>query len=212
MWESSARGLSPRLLALLALAVFSASLFGLAGIAPARASAETYVPPELFVEPEVEPAIPACPSAPEPLPEPGEPSSEPEVFALLQEVRAERIDLSASCEANAGALSAQLRRLWWIVEETAWQTRHVQASNERLAELVGSSCSNPCSVYIEGQSKTLEVSGGGGEGGGGPESGELVASVDAAGESSSVALWTIAGILVGLFVAYCIYKAVDRGL
>jgi hypothetical protein len=208
---SPARGLRPGLPALLALLVFLASLFGLGTLGVARASAETYVPPELFSEPEAEPPIPGCAAAPESLSEPAEPSPEPEVFALLGEVRAERVDLAAACEAQAGASHEELRRLWWLVEEVVWQTRHIQTTNERLTELVASSCSNPCSVFFEGQSKAVEISGG--EGGGGElDTGELVASIDAAGEGSSVALWTIAGILVGLFIAYAIYKAVDRGL
>jgi hypothetical protein len=41
--------------------------------------------------------------------------------------------------------------------------------------------------------------------------GELVDSVDAAGEASQAGLYLIAGLLAGLFVAACLWKVVDRG-
>jgi hypothetical protein len=144
------------------------------------------------------------------------PSDELEPFegedAAAGEIRLLRAEAIQSCAAVTDRLDRLRERLWWTVAESlaASQQRHI--TNEKLTSLLDQDCSNPCSVYIEGQAKPVEIEAGGSlpvDDGGSSEA--IVSAVDASGEAGKVALWFIAGLLVAGVVAYIMIRTVDRG-
>jgi hypothetical protein len=144
------------------------------------------------------------PDAPPPGECPGEPesldSSEAEYSQEAIETRDLRIGLSRTCKALADRLDNGNLHTGWLVLEAAGGHDQRQLTNEKLQELVDLGCEGPCPVTVAEDSAVSE------------SSGELVASIDAAGESSSAALYMLIGLVIGLPICVGIWRTVNRAL
>lgn len=190
--------------------------FFLASAAFARADEPAkYTPPEsTYTEPSVDPEPAECPVVPEELS-----SAEEEYSDELVEMRWQRIAMAHFCEAVADRLDEVSRRLWWAVVEAAEGRGQRQLTNEKLTSvaeslytLVNSSCSNPCSVYWEGQSKPVTIDQEGALEAGEGQTAELVSSIDSGAEASKIALYILIGLVVGLPIAAALWRTTHRGL
>lgn len=174
----------------------------------AHAEPVPYSPPDGTVS---DPALPeglaSCPAAP---------AAYGGEDPIAAELRSLRIEQAESCEATAARQVLQLHRTFWLAaelvgagEQRALTNEKLTFGNERLEGLLNQNCSNPCSVYFEGQSKPVNVEASGGtlavEDTG---SEAIVSSVDATGEALRGALWFLAGLLASGLVAYAIYRQV----
>jgi len=184
------------LVLLISLAVFVSS--GVSLVADSASADEptpvSYKAPEsVYSEPAADPKPGDCPQAPEVLVD-GE-SAEEQYSDEIKELRFQRIATARMCEALADRSDVITKRLWWAVVELAEGRGQRSITNAKLTQLVEAICPDPCPVAVTDEGGTAE----------------LVASVDAAGESSSVALYLIAGLAVSLFIGVVLVRTVDRG-
>lgn len=173
----------------LARGVFWALLFScfclVLAFTAARAAAEPvpYTPPaEVVIEPDLPESVTACPEAP------GVYEGEDSVVA---ELRALRIAQADFCAAVASRQREQLRRTFWALAEAVDASEQRVLSNTLLSES-RDRLEAPVPVEVEqwSEAEPLATQDAGAE--------DLVASVDASGESIRSALWFLIGLLAML--------------
>ncbi len=168
--------------------------------ASARAAEPSYVPPEPGVsEPALSEALPSCPTAPAVY------EGEDATVAELRSLRREAVQ---SCEAQVARQEQFLHRLWWVVAEAVSAHAQRVVTNEKLTAVVealkplgaslpvevqGVSSSSPLPVHETEQSAVTVP---------------LIQSATNSDELLGIGLWTIAGLMVGLFIGYVIYRQV----
>lgn len=184
-------------------------------------------PSERALEPEL-PELAACPSAEVPVV--AEEEVEP-VTPELRELGHLRLEQQQACRAQTDRLDQVVERLWWVTAQTLALDRsdpalaevnewlHKGAERDDLTQedvhavrvaltdpgpgtlrsvLVGLEGENPLPVAGEFAAAPAEAD---------PE---LVASIDAAGEATQLALWFIAGLVVASVLGYGLYRVVER--
>jgi hypothetical protein len=217
-----------------ALLVYSSLSWAAAGIALAEVPA--YEPSnEVFTEPPVNPAFlppgyatefAQCPEAVEEAMEP--PVEESVEGATARQVTLLRGELQQECRVYQQRLDQVVARQWWQVSEQFKDQHNTKEIAEDVDLVHGLLEYLPAlaegegihAKVVNGAGEAIPVEGeftveGGAEGGGevGKEQiAELVSSVDAAGEGTTLALWTIAGLIVGSFIGYGLWKTTHRGV
>jgi hypothetical protein len=222
-------GLRPLLLGLLASLVCWSVVasFVFAAQALADEPAPYVAPADRALQPEL-PELAGCPSAEVPI------VAEEEAEAVTPELRELghlRLEQQQACRAQTDRLDQVVERLWWVTSQTLALDRSDPALvevNEWLQQgaerddatqedvhavrnaLTDVSAGTLRSVLVGPEDeKALPVLG---EFEAAPAEAdpELVASIDAAGEATKLALWFIAGIVVASVLGYGLYRVVDR--
>jgi hypothetical protein len=198
-------------------------LLGL-GFAAARSLAdepgpEFVVPTDKATEP-IGPPPSLCPVVPTFGPYEGEDESAGE----LQHLRVESVE---GCKALADRLDESVEREWWIVSQLLGEQRDLHEVNEWLqqaaerdevrnedlhviAHALTDPEASPLRTSLDGVDAEHPLPVAGLEGESVEGAAELVASIDAAGEATKLALWFIAGLVVASVVGYGFYRVVDR--
>lgn len=208
-----------RFLLLLASACF---YFCWAAVGIAQAEPEPFTPPaEHFSEPEPLVELGACPSAPVAGIEEEEAG---EVPLETRELGHLRLEGQEACKAVADRLDEVVSRLWWVTVEQAETVRllpTLESANpiptletllEPLPEIRNKLDLLPSDGYMRASllgaedEHPLAVSSTGSGSEGGPESAELVASIDSGAEASKTALYLIAGEIVALVIGFAIWR------
>jgi len=220
-------------LSLFALLGCSLALFSAAG--SARADEPTaYAPPlDRALEPEL-PEMAQCSTAAVPAIEEEEAEGEVEPIAPeLRELGHLRLEQQEACKAQTDRLDRIVERLWWVTAQTLALDRFdpaIAETNEWLEhaadrdvkrnedlQVIRDSLSEPDisalrAVFLGGydDNKPIPVSGLGGEGDP-AESAQLVSSIESAGEATQMGLYLLAGLMVGFFMGYLIWRTVNSG-
>jgi len=219
--------------ALLVLFVYCSLSWAAVGIALAEGPAYE-ASNEVFSEPPVNSAfLPAgyatefaqCPEGVEEAQEP--PSEESSEGATARQVTLLRGELQQECRVYQQRLDQVVAREWWQVSELFKEQQNSKEVAEDVELVDGRLEYLP--ALAEGEGIHAKVVNGGGEaipvegeftakssgeaGGITEEQGaELLASVDATGEGTTLALWTIAGLIVGCFIGYGLWKTTHKGV